>query len=145
MALTAQDIRYHHLMTTPAAPVRGPRSQNRCGFVLVGGRSSRMGSPADWNLIVACDMPEVTVELFEDLFPAAERSSADCVVPGQAGSLHPLCGVYHRRVAARTGQAIHRKSLKMHDFLSDLRTVIWPLADPAALANGNTPEQWSAR
>jgi molybdopterin-guanine dinucleotide biosynthesis protein A len=102
-------------------------------------------TPADWNLIVACDMPEVTVQLFEDLFAVAEGSTADCVVPGREGSLHPLCAVYHRRAAARAVQAIHRKSLKMHDFLSDLRTVIWPLADPAALANINTPEQWSAR
>ncbi len=102
-------------------------------------------SPADWNLMVACDMPEVTVDLFEDLFATAEGSHADCVVPGRSGSLHPLCAVYHRRCASRAGQAIQRKSLKMHDFLSDLRTVIWPLSDPAALSNINTPEQWSAR
>ena len=42
-------------------------------------------SPADWNLMVACDMPEVTVDLLEDLFAAAEGSHADCVVPATIG------------------------------------------------------------
>ncbi len=81
-------------------------------------------STADWNLIVACDMPDVTVELFENLFNAAEGSNADCVVPGESGSMHPLCAIYHRRCAARAIQAIHRNSLKMHDFVSDLQAVI---------------------
>ncbi len=102
-------------------------------------------SSGDWNLMVACDMPDVTVALFEDLFAAAESSNADCVVPGRSGSLDPLCAVYHRRSMTRAKQAIDRNSLKMHDFLSDLKTIIWPLEDLAPLSNINTPEQWSAR
>jgi molybdopterin-guanine dinucleotide biosynthesis protein A len=102
-------------------------------------------SPADWNLIVACDMPDVTVELFKELFTAAEASDADCVVPGEPGSLHPLCAVYHRRCAARAIQVIRRNSLKMHDFVSNLKTVIRPVQNAGPLANINTPEEWSAR
>ncbi len=102
-------------------------------------------STADWNLIVACDMPDVTVALFEDLFAAAERSGADCVAPGRAGSLHPLCAVYHRRCAPKAADAIHRNFLKMHDFLSDLQIMIWPLKNWAPLSNINTLEEWRAR
>jgi molybdopterin-guanine dinucleotide biosynthesis protein A len=102
-------------------------------------------SIAEWNLVVACDMPDVTVGLFTDLFRAAEDSDADCVVPGESGSLHPLCAIYHRRCAARAIQAIHRSSLKMHDFLSDLKTLIRPVPSLAPLANINTPDDWSTR
>jgi molybdopterin-guanine dinucleotide biosynthesis protein A len=102
-------------------------------------------SGADWNLIVACDMPDVTVALFEDLFAVAERSGADCVAPGRADALHPLCAVYHRRCAPHAADAIHRNSLKMHDFVSNLQTMIWPLKNWAPLSNINTQEEWSAR
>jgi molybdopterin-guanine dinucleotide biosynthesis protein A len=210
MAWEPRDIRYHHLMTGgPARPLSPKVPSPRSGFVLVGGRSSRMGrdkatlplaggtlagsiaarvaesassvtlvgrpelygnlgyrvipdlipnagplgavytalmdSASDWNLIVACDMPDVTVALFEDLFAAAERSGADCVAPGRADALHPLCAVYHRRCAPQAARAIQHNSLKMHDFVSDLQTMIWPLKNWAPLSNINTLEEWSAR
>ncbi|HTS78037.1 MAG TPA: molybdenum cofactor guanylyltransferase [Bryobacteraceae bacterium] len=103
-------------------------------------------SSAEWNLIVACDMPEVTRELFEHLFRAAESSAADCVVPGRpGGALEPLCAIYHRRVAAAAHAAINRKSLKMHDFVSGLKMSVEYFEDPSPFANINTPEQWSMR
>lgn len=49
---------------------------------------------ADWNLIVACDMPALDTGLLEELFAAG----GDCAVPQYAdGMVEPLCAVYHRR------------------------------------------------
>lgn len=200
MTMSPLDIRYHHLMSG---------AFSRAGFVLVGGRSTRMGrdkallpldgktfaqhiaelleqsagsaaligSPAlysglgfpvipdlmpgngplgglftalhqtsaDWNLIVACDMPKVTTALFEHLFSQAELSTADCVVPATGQNLDPLCAVYHRRCAPAALAAIHRKSLKMHDFVSGLKMRTVSPDQPALLANVNTPQDWSSR
>jgi molybdenum cofactor guanylyltransferase len=103
-------------------------------------------SSTDWNLIVACDMPYVTRELFEHLFRAAETRDADCVVPARpGGALEPLCAIYHRRLAAAALSAINRKSLKMHDFVSGLKMSVEYFEDPSPFANINTPEQWSMR
>lgn len=101
-------------------------------------------SGPEWNLIVACDMPDVTIDLFEDLFRAA-ADPLDCVVAGFGSQIHPLCAVYHRRAAASALRAIHCKHLKMHDFVSSLHSSVWPVAHPALLSNINTPDQWSAR
>jgi len=38
-------------------------------------------SPADLNLVVACDMPSLAVRFLEGLLAAAEHSRADCLVP----------------------------------------------------------------
>jgi molybdopterin-guanine dinucleotide biosynthesis protein A len=100
---------------------------------------------AQWNLVVACDMPEVSENLMEDLFRTAETAAADCVVPQTAQGLDPLCAVYHRRCSAAAKAAIDRKILKMHDFVSILHGVAWPVSDHSLLANVNTPEDWGVR
>jgi molybdenum cofactor guanylyltransferase len=101
-------------------------------------------SAADWNLIVACDMPELTAELLKSLFEAAESGAGDAAVAGSERGLDPLCAVYHRRCAALAASALERKSLKMHDFLATLRIRRVAVADPRALHNVNTPEEWAA-
>jgi len=110
-------------------------------------------SHAEWNLMVACDMPLVTPELLDVLFSDAESgpSIVDCVVPELAtpvapeGSrLDPLCAVYHRRCGSAARRALDRKILKMHDFVSTLRLRRHPVADPALLRNINTPPEWSS-
>jgi len=104
----------------------------------------RLGK-ANWNLLVACDMPHVTETFLGELLEAAEASHADCLVPEIDGKIDPLCAVYHRRLLTVTESAILRKLLKMQDFISILRTSYWPVADSRPLLNVNTPAEWSAR
>jgi molybdenum cofactor guanylyltransferase len=94
---------------------------------------------ADWNVLVACDMPGVTGVFLKQLFAAAEASQADCLVPESAGKIHPLCAVYHRRLAPAAESAIHHKLFKMQDFISTIRTSRWPVPDARLLDNLNTP------
>jgi molybdopterin-guanine dinucleotide biosynthesis protein A len=100
---------------------------------------------ADWNLIVACDMPDVTEAFLNGLLEAAEASDADCVVPETAGQLDPLCAVYHRRILPAVESAIQHKMFKMQDFVSTIRISRWLVSDPGPLQNVNTPAEWSAR
>lgn len=100
---------------------------------------------ADWNVLVACDMPNVTEAFLKQLLEAAEGGNADCVIPEIDGKLDPLCAVYHSRVAAAAEYAIHCKLLKMQDFVSTLRFFPWPVTDSRPLVNVNTPAEWSMR
>src|SRR5437899_6316305 len=53
---------------------------------------------ADWNLIVACDMPNVSAAFLHGLLDAAERWNVDALLPaGPSHRMEPLCAVYHRR------------------------------------------------
>lgn len=100
----------------------------------------------DWNLLVACDMPRLTAGFLRTLLDAAETAGKDCLVPMTAvGQLEPLCAVYHRRTLAAVEQAIHRKILKMQDFVRTLDFEAWPVPEASPLHNVNTPEQWEAR
>jgi molybdopterin-guanine dinucleotide biosynthesis protein A len=100
---------------------------------------------ADWNLVVACDMPGLTAAFLNDLLAAAKQLGCDCLAPQTDSGLHPLCAVYHRRAADAVEFAIQHKYLKMHDLLKSLGAVSWPVADASLLENVNTPLEWGAR
>jgi molybdopterin-guanine dinucleotide biosynthesis protein A len=127
--------RYHHLgldCVPDLIPGCGPLGGLYTALSLTG---------ADWNLIAACDLPGLTAGFLTRMLDAARRAGRDALVPQTPDGLQPLCAVYHRRLRAAAGAAIHRKSLKMHDFVSGIDALLWPVAEAAPLANLNTPEQ----
>jgi molybdopterin-guanine dinucleotide biosynthesis protein A len=110
-----------------------------CG-PLGGLHAALLATSAEWNLVVACDMPAVTRELLEELLSAAQSSGADALVPATAGGLEPLCAVYNARLLPVVESAIQSKLLKMHDFVSTMQVRSWPAPDPSLFRNINTPE-----
>jgi molybdopterin-guanine dinucleotide biosynthesis protein A len=101
---------------------------------------------AEWNLIVACDMPRVASPLFKALRERAEmvaEPTAACVVPlSEAGELEPLCAAYHASCLPSVARALQEQRFKMKDLLTELQCVHldgWP---PPMFANINTPEEW---
>jgi molybdopterin-guanine dinucleotide biosynthesis protein A len=92
-------------------------------------------TPAERVLVVACDMPYLTPELLR----ALAAIPGDAVVAETPGRLHPLCAVYHRKLQPQVASAVQRRSLKMHDFLSQIPFQRFPVPDPLELRNLNTP------
>ena len=100
-------------------------------------------SQSGWNLVVACDMPGLSVEILRALLEGAYESRNSCVIAtGPRGELEPLCAVYHRRCLPAVTRAIREKRFKMKDFVVDLETLKIPIGT-AALANVNTPAEWA--
>lgn len=99
---------------------------------------------ADWNLLVACDMPNVTADFLIRLLDAAEAADAVALVPETSDGLHPLCAVYHRRALAGVQSLLETRSLKMHDALDHLQALHWPVAEASLLENVNTAVEWNA-
>jgi molybdopterin-guanine dinucleotide biosynthesis protein A len=139
VTLIGQVHKYAHL----GLPVVPDEIEN-CG-PLGGLYTALRVTTADWNIVVACDMPHVTEAFLTELLRAAEIANADCLVPEMNGKIDPLCAVYHARVVTAAESAIHRKLFKMQDFVSTLRASRWPVPDPRPLQNVNTPAEWSAR
>jgi len=102
-------------------------------------------APADWNLVVACDMPGLNAGFLSDLLASAKQLGCACLAPQTDSGLHPLCAVYHRRSADAVEFAIQHKRFKMHDLLKSLGAVSWPVTDASLLENVNTPLEWGAR
>ena len=102
-------------------------------------------SRADWNLIVACDMPGLKVDFLRQLLDAADCREGDALVPaGPSGLLEPLCAAYHRRSRQGLHAAFARGVRKIAAALEEVRTVRWPVPEMSYFHNVNTPEDWAA-
>jgi molybdopterin-guanine dinucleotide biosynthesis protein A len=113
-----------------------------CG-PLAGVHAALAASAADWNLVVACDMPEVEAAFLTELLEQGERSGVDCILPaGASGRPEPLCGVYHRRALPAIRQALESGTRKVLDGLAGLRVEVVPVSGQGPFRNINTPGDW---
>lgn len=101
-------------------------------------------STADWNLVVACDMPAITADFLTALLRAACDCGADALVPTGDGRLEPLCAVYHRRCHGPLSVAFTGGVRKVATALEQVRAVLWPVSEVSYFQNVNTPEDWAA-
>jgi molybdenum cofactor guanylyltransferase len=123
----------------PAIPDRFP-GEGPLGGILTALRFTT----ADWNLIVACDMPELTAAFLSVLLDAAEACDADVLLPLSAeGRLEPLCGIWHRRTLGVLEASFAGGIRKVTAALEGLRAVRYRVAEITPFQNVNTPEDWS--
>lgn len=102
-------------------------------------------SRAEWNLIVACDMPCVTALRLRSLLEAAEQAGADCVAPVHAsGLLEPLCAVWRRTCLPAVSEAIRQGQRQVATVLASLSVASYAVSDSGWLFNLNRPEDWAA-
>jgi len=64
---------------------------------LAGIHAGLLSSKTDWNLVLTCDMPNVSFKLINYLLSMLE-DGLELVLPGHHGYVEPLCGFYHRNL-----------------------------------------------
>jgi len=136
--------------------VGNPDVYGNLGYAVVPDRKPGLGplsgihaalsaSDGDWNLVVACDMPEITAPFLKNLLDLAEQRDADCLVPaGPSGRPEPLCAVYHRRSLSRIEAALEAGIFKVMQALAGAHISVYPVTDKALFQNCNTPAEWSS-
>ena len=136
--LVGDPEKYGHL-GYPVLPDRIP------GAGPLGGIETALShTPADWNLVLACDMPGITPEFLLRLLAAAENCDCDAVLAsGPSGMPEPLAAVYHRRCAGALRNALEAGTRKVTDALAGLAVRRFAVSDAASLENLNTPEEWA--
>jgi molybdenum cofactor guanylyltransferase len=79
-------------------------------------------SGAEWNLVIACDLPYLTREWLEYLVARADRSDADIVLPTNDLGAEPLCAMYRGRCLPAIRAALEAGTRKVTDGLSGIPT-----------------------
>jgi molybdenum cofactor guanylyltransferase len=97
---------------------------------------------ADWNLVVAVDMPEVAFGFVSELLAATQGDeSFDAVIPVTTGGQHPLCAVYHKHAEVGLRQAFRNGERKVREAIKCLKIKEINVR-PELVANLNTREDW---
>jgi molybdenum cofactor guanylyltransferase len=92
---------------------------------LAGLEAGLAASSAEYNLVVACDMPWLEPKLLEYLLSQVEGYLA--VVPlNEEGREEPLCAVYSKECLPAIRQRLVQDSLKMSAWLADVKTRFIP-------------------
>jgi molybdopterin-guanine dinucleotide biosynthesis protein A len=118
-----------------AFPGQGPMAG-----VLAGLREARH----DVCAVVACDIPDVPLELLRRMARAA-APGYDAVVPVTAGGLmEPLFAVYRRTSALKMKELLAAGRRSLLDLFDRVKTRRFPLAGPRPLKNLNTPGEYRA-
>ncbi len=137
VTLVGDPSRYRHVPLPCLVDVRpglGP---------LAGIETALLGSFAEWNLIVACDMPEIADPHLASLLERAGQSGGNCLVTVDAlGAVHPLCAMYRKTCLPAIQRALDAKKLRLMAVIEDLDTEF--VHSPAPILNVNTPEEWEA-
>ncbi|HOQ46706.1 MAG TPA: molybdenum cofactor guanylyltransferase [Bryobacteraceae bacterium] len=118
-----------------------PDVRPNCG-PLGGIEAALRHSPARWNLIVACDMPSLTVEFLTRLLEEAEARGSRCLVPvSPGGRPEPLCAVWDRGCLDTVSRLLDSGVRKMTEALDAVGAVYEPQVEPAWFENLNTPDE----
>ena len=99
---------------------------------------------AEWNLITACDMPEISPVFLSRLFEAAEQTQSTAMLPrGPSGLPEPLCAVYRRDALAPLLAVFQTGVRKITAALEAVAVTYLPVVELKPLQNVNTPEEWA--
>lgn len=115
------------------------------------GIEAALASPyaAEWNLVIACDMPRLDAGLLARLLGTiAQQAGPDTDVILSRSASHgpePLCSIYRRRfvrIASRQLDAGRRKVREALEEKHGVELVHFEIDDESVLTNLNTPADW---
>jgi molybdopterin-guanine dinucleotide biosynthesis protein A len=109
-------------------------------------RVASSAGPADWALVVACDMPRLDRSILHQILDqAAAHPEALAVLPESAeGRVEPLCAAYHRNALPFVRDALDAGIRKVTSAFPKDRLCCIRIPSNEAFQNLNTPEEWSA-
>lgn len=124
-------------------PVSGYRvlSDAIAGAGPLGGIAAALADTcAEWNLVVACDMPGIQRAALAQLLREAKDEVTLPVTSD--GRMHPLCAVWSRSAGPIVSEAVLGGLRRVTDVVKLLRFHTVTM-DEAVVANVNTPEEWA--
>ena len=83
---------------------------------LAGIYSCMKSAPSQWYVVLPCDMPLLSKEIFKKMLQH-KSSDVDAILPNTFGRVQPLVGVYHQRVLPILEQKLNEDKLKMMEFI----------------------------
>jgi molybdopterin-guanine dinucleotide biosynthesis protein A len=85
-------------------------------------------SETEMNLILSCDIPLISTEMLLELIEK-HTANFDVSVFEDNDRIHPLIGIYSKKILPVLKKAIDKNDLKMMRFISNVKHQLIPIAD----------------
>ena len=96
-------------------------------------------SRAAYHIVIPCDTPLVTTDVFERLFAIVSAAHPPaCIAGTEDGFIEPLIGCYHRTVLQILEEQIRRQDYKLHNALTRMGVQVEIFRDRLLFRNINT-------
>jgi molybdopterin-guanine dinucleotide biosynthesis protein A len=136
-----------------ATLVAPPERYARLGWPIIADRRPGTGplggietalsaTTAEWNLVVACDMPHLRASFLTELLRQSQRRAPDCLLVVRNGLPEPLLAVYRRTCLTAVAAALDAGVRKVTNALGSLQVIHFNIDDPLLTVNLNSPEDW---
>ncbi len=95
----------------------------------------------DWILLLACDLPQLQVNVLQDWATNLEKTAEDAIalLPRHPKGWEPLCGFYRRQCLPMLTQFIEEGGRSFQHWLAQHQVQELPIGDTQLLFNCNTP------
>jgi molybdopterin-guanine dinucleotide biosynthesis protein A len=95
----------------------------------------------DWVLLLACDLPQLQVEVLQHWVTELEKTAEEAIalLPRQTKGWEPLCGFYRRQCLPRLTEFINEGGRSFQRWLAQHPVQELPVSDSQLLFNCNTP------
>lgn len=116
-----------------------------CAGPLAGLHAALCAAEKEYLLCIPCDLPNVSSGLFRLLMENMDSGLQALVCRDGQGTLHPLCGIYHRSALPVLKNQLDQKQYKVRLFLNSLSFRILDTAgilQDSVFFNMNTPEDY---
>ncbi|AFY42300.1 molybdenum cofactor guanylyltransferase [Nostoc sp. PCC 7107] len=127
----------------------------RCQFILeaplnqgalVGFAQGLAQVQTDWVLLLACDLPNLQVEVLQGWAAELDNVSEDAIatLAHHTKGWEPLCGFYRRQCLPQLLYFINQGGRSFQQWLQQHSVQVLAVPDTNMLLNCNTPEDWSS-
>ncbi|MGQ4646132.1 molybdenum cofactor guanylyltransferase [Lyngbya aestuarii] len=123
-----------HLIEEVSLPGQGP---------LIGFAQGLAYMKTDWVLLLACDLPQLQVEVLQTWVTRLEETTEEYIalLPRQTKGWEPLCGFYRRRCLPILNEFINQGGRSFQRWLAEQPVQELPVNDAQVLFNCNTPAE----
>ena len=135
--VSAADTSEYAFLGAKLVPDRTPRMGPLMGIAC-----ALMETTSDLNIVMACDMPEISMPLARRLLSAA--GGYELVVPRYGDYLEPLFAVYSKAVSDKANDLLAEGEKRVRRLFDRCRTLFLDLTDMHCMTNLNTKEEYLA-
>jgi molybdenum cofactor guanylyltransferase len=142
--VTPWQERYQHLIPARCQFIDEVQPQGEDNAPILGFAQGLAQVTTDWVLLLACDLPQLQVDVLQEWVKQLNSCEAIALLPRHAKGWEPLCGFYHRDCLPSLTEFIDQGGRAFQHWLQQQTVQVLTVPDVQGLFNCNTPDDVAA-